>query len=346
MTVATAGAAAPVIAGLVGAGGLGMTGIAATVATGVAVGTVSGAAAGGTYALTSGVLSGKDGKTILSDVGSGMLSGAASGALTGGLLGGVGSLTSKVANPVVRYATDTVGETAVDTLSDAAQGGNITPASIATSLAINAVSEGISVRSAKGAKAEVTLNKPKSGDVPVTKPRKDVTPVQQLALPGPNKSPKTNFYVVPQGNVISSQTNISDEMARKILYGQQKASNSNKVIGGHSPKINNSNPNYATQTVRTNSDGTASVDFVKQLDNGEISNIKNSTLFPQTWSDKDIIDLIKSVGEAAPLAIRTSDGSTFHRKSINGVSIDVIKRGTDVISAYPTGANLSYPGGF
>ncbi|HEM6099517.1 TPA: EndoU domain-containing protein [Streptococcus suis] len=66
--------------------------------------------------------------------------------------------------------------------------------------------------------------------------------------------------------------------------------------------------------------------------NGEISNIKNSTLFPQTWSDQDIIDSIKSVGEDVPLAIRTSDGATFHRKSINGVSIDVIKRGPDVIS--------------
>ena len=209
VTVATAGAAAPVIAGLVGAGGLGLTGIAATVATGVSVGAVSGAAAGGTYALTSGVLSGKDGKTILSDVGSGMLSGAASGALTGGLLGGVGGLISKVANPVVRYAADTVGETTVDTISDAVQGGNITPASIATSLAINAVSEGISSHSAKDAKAEVNLNKPKSGDVPVTKPRKDVTPVQQLALPGPTSkplalpapksTPKTDFYVNPDG---------------------------------------------------------------------------------------------------------------------------------------------------
>ncbi|MBF0778963.1 EndoU domain-containing protein [Streptococcus cuniculi] len=115
---------------------------------------------------------------------------------------------------------------------------------------------------------------------------------------------------------------------------------------GHSPKINNSNLNYAIQTVRTNNDGTASVDFVKQLDNGEVSNIKNSTLFPQTWSDKDMIDSIKTVGEGVPLAIRDSDGATFHRNKINGVSIDVIKRETDVISAYPTGNNLSYPGGF
>ena len=155
---------------------------------------------------------------------------------------------------------------------------------------------------------------------------------------------------VRDGIIVSElQVIASLEIKGQTKYGYETDSAnlySNKVIGGHSPKIDNSNPNYATQTVITNNDGTASVDFVKQLDNGEISNIKHSTLFPQTWSGKDIIDSIKSVGEDVPLAIRTSDGATFHRKAINGVSIDVIKRGPDVISGYPTGSNLSYPRGF
>ncbi|MEG3314049.1 hypothetical protein RFL03_10295 [Streptococcus parasuis] len=43
------------------------------------------------------------------------------------------------------------------------------------------------------------MNKPKSGDVAVTKSRKDVTPVQQMSNPGPNKSHKTDFYVAPDG---------------------------------------------------------------------------------------------------------------------------------------------------
>lgn len=98
-------------------------------------------------------------------------------------------MTSQVANPVVRYAADTLGEITVDTISDSAQGGKITLASIATSLAINVVSEGLSARTVKGAKTEVPANKPKAGDVPVTKARKGMTPVQQLALPGPKGKP-------------------------------------------------------------------------------------------------------------------------------------------------------------
>ena len=35
----------------------------------------------------------------------------------------------------------------------------------------------------------MVTTKPKSGDVPVTRPRNDVAPVQQLALPGPTSKP-------------------------------------------------------------------------------------------------------------------------------------------------------------
>lgn len=197
-----------------------MSGAAATVVTAAAVGAVSGAAGGAVSGFTTSVLSGDKPKDILANTWNGAKSGFASGALTGGLLGGFGSATSSVSAPVARYAVDTFGETAVDTIADATQGGKVTPGSIMTSLAINAVSEGISARGAKGSKADVNTSKPKAGDVPVTKPRKDVTPVQQLALPGPtNKplalsapepvlalpvpksTPKTDFYVSPSGDV-------------------------------------------------------------------------------------------------------------------------------------------------
>ena len=56
---------------------------------------------------------------------------------------------------------DTAGETVVDTIVDASQGGQVTPDSIATSLAINTLSEGVSARGAKGAKADVPKNKPR-----------------------------------------------------------------------------------------------------------------------------------------------------------------------------------------
>ncbi|MDQ8821343.1 hypothetical protein RFF58_10105, partial [Streptococcus ruminantium] len=154
-TAATAGAAAPVIAGVVGAGGLGLTGATATVTTGMAVGAVSGAVGGGSYAFTSGVLSGKQAGSIVKDVGSSILGGATTGLFTGGLLSGLGGATSGIGNALGRQAADTVIETAVDTVVDAAQGGNISPTSIGTSLAINAITEGVSSKTVKGQKGEV-----------------------------------------------------------------------------------------------------------------------------------------------------------------------------------------------
>lgn len=70
-----------------------------------------------------------------------MVNGAVTGGATGGLLGVAGSATTSVANPVARHVVDTAGETAVDTIVDASQGGQVTPDSIATSLAINTLSE-------------------------------------------------------------------------------------------------------------------------------------------------------------------------------------------------------------
>ncbi|WP_418968685.1 DNRLRE domain-containing protein [Alloscardovia omnicolens] len=167
VTVATAGVAAPVVAGLVGAAGL--TGFGAAVVTGVVVGAVSGAAGGGVHALTLGVLSGQKPGEVLSSTVHGAVNGAFIGGLSGGLLGGFSSATSSVVNPLARQTVDTVGETAVDTIVDAFQGGKATAGSIVASLAINALSEGVSVRSLTGSQADVARNKPKTADAPVGK---------------------------------------------------------------------------------------------------------------------------------------------------------------------------------
>ncbi len=129
VTVATAGAAGPIIAA--GVSGRGLSGAAAT------------------------VLSGDKPKDILANTFNGAVNGFVSGGLTGGLVGGVSTATSSVTGPAARYAVDTLGETMADTIADAAQGGKVTPSSIATSLVINAVSDGVSARGAKGAKADV-----------------------------------------------------------------------------------------------------------------------------------------------------------------------------------------------
>ncbi|MGO0094306.1 GH-E family nuclease [Streptococcus suis] len=58
----------------------------------------------------------------------------------------------------------------------------------ATDYGFNLITNGSgSVSSKKSAKADVPKNKPKSGDVAVTKSRQSSTPVQQLALPAPKQ---------------------------------------------------------------------------------------------------------------------------------------------------------------
>ncbi|MHC5879214.1 hypothetical protein ACYT69_09835, partial [Streptococcus pyogenes] len=91
--------------------------------------------------------------------------------------------TAALTNPLARHTVDTVGETAIDTIADAAQGGKVTPASLATSLVFNAATEGITSKIAKGQSAK---------------------PTQQLALPAPKQQSKPDFYVAPDGTTYFS----------------------------------------------------------------------------------------------------------------------------------------------
>ena len=142
-------------------------------------------------------------------------------------------------------------------------------------------------------------------------------------------------------------TQISPEMEKKILEGQRKSPVKNEVIGGHSPQINNSNDLFAVEELSVNADGTRNIKFVKDLQDGSISKIKKSTVFPDSWSDSKIIDTIKEVGDSPSISVRGRDGATWHRKIVDGVEVDVIKLGNDVISGYPTGKiNAPKPSGF
>ena len=142
-------------------------------------------------------------------------------------------------------------------------------------------------------------------------------------------------------------TQISPEMEKKILEGQRKSPFKNEIIGGHSPQINNSNDLFAVEELSVNADGTKNIKFIKDLQDGNISKIKKSTIFPDSWSDSKIIDSIKEVGDSPIVSIRGRDGATWHRKVIDGVEIDVIKLGDDVVSGYPTGKiNAPKPSGF
>ncbi|EHE4682751.1 transposase [Listeria monocytogenes] len=140
---------------------------------------------------------------------------------------------------------------------------------------------------------------------------------------------------------------ITPEMEEKILWGQRINPNKNKIIGGHSSEISNSHPNYAVEEIILNPDGTRKLKYTTQFPGGNLSKIKTSTVFPDGWSDAKILESSKSIGNNTPISIRASDGATWHRSIVDGVEIDVIKRGNEIISAYPTGTvNGPPPVGF
>ncbi|MCD1259460.1 EndoU domain-containing protein [Paenibacillus athensensis] len=139
----------------------------------------------------------------------------------------------------------------------------------------------------------------------------------------------------------SYKTVISDEMKEKILLGQRKDLAKNELIGGHSPEITNTHPNYAVEVVSINTDGTKKVKFTTQFPDGNLSKIKTSTIFPESWPDKKILDHIAQIGDTPMIGQRIRDGATLHRGILDGVQIEVIKIGDHVISGYPTGGGAT-----
>ncbi|MFN6828201.1 VENN motif pre-toxin domain-containing protein, partial [Proteus mirabilis] len=152
------------------------------------------------------------------------------------------------------------------------------------------------------------------------------------AVQGGGQKGKETNPIINQPNI----TVISPEIETKILAGQ-RVGNSNKLIGGHSSSVSNENPNYAVETIKLNPDGTRVVKFTTQFPDGNLSKIKTSTLFPENWSDKSIIDSFNKIGNSSAIGQRSSTGETLHRGVINGVEIDVIKKGNQVTAGYPVG---------
>ncbi len=103
---------------------------------------------------------------------------------------------------------------------------------------------------------------------------------------------ETGEKVFRGGGSNTNRTIISSEMEEKLLYGQRKAPPKNDFIGGHSPNINNTHPNYAVEEITVNVDGTRSVKFTTQFSDGNLAKIKSSTLFPSTWSNQQIINSV------------------------------------------------------
>ncbi|AFS78661.1 hypothetical protein Curi_c16540 [Gottschalkia acidurici 9a] len=125
-------------------------------------------------------------------------------------------------------------------------------------------------------------------------------------------------------------------MRDKIFFGQRKNPNKKELIGGHSPKIINNNSKYAVDVISTNANG-QKVKFITQFSYGNLAKIKTSILFPDTWFNDKIIDSIKKAGDTPSLGQCASDGATLHRGIKDGVQIEVIKIGDNVVIGYSTG---------
>ncbi|WP_312025899.1 EndoU domain-containing protein [Listeria marthii] len=86
-----------------------------------------------------------------------------------------------------------------------------------------------------------------------------------------------------------------NHIEEKILWGQRKNLNKNEIIGGHSSNINNRHSNYAVEIVKINPDGTKEVRFTTQFSDGNLAAIKKSTIFPEDWSNNQILDRVKDI---------------------------------------------------
>lgn len=177
------------------------------------------------------------------------LKGAGLGAITGFVGGqfiGAGAnvaakVTQNITNQTVRHVVS-VGveagvETAIDTGISLATGNPISLKNVATDYGLNLITNGSgSVSSKKSAKADVPKNKPKSGDVAVTKSRQSSTPVQQLSNPGPNKSRIPVEFTDANGNKSYGEVLDADYVhTRPVKDVTSTTSTSQKRISGPDP---------------------------------------------------------------------------------------------------------------
>lgn len=135
-----------------------------------------------------------------------------------------------------------------------------------------------------------------------------------------------------------SPQQLSPEMEQKILYGERRPPNSDRIVGAHSPRIKTS-PDFIFTSLINNPDGTTTAfDLIKRFPDGTFSRKKRrSTFAPDSWNDEKIIDVTKQVASTNAVDTNTQ-GATLHRQTVDLVEWEVIKDSLgNVMSSYPTG---------
>ena len=91
---------------------------------------------------------------------------------------------------------------------------------------------------------------------------------------------------------------------------------------------------------------TRNAKLITQFEDGNVSKIKTSTLFPEKWTDNEVISAVKKTGDSTALATRESDGASLFQATVHGVKIEVIKIGDNVTAVYPCGRGCTSPKSF
>ncbi len=233
------------------AGAIGV-GIVLTVATGglgapVAMaigGAASGAIISGYDAYSTGQRGWALAGSTLKGAGLGAIAGFIGGQFIGAGANVAANVTQNIANQTVRHVAKAGVEAGVETVIDTgisvATGNPISLKNVVTDYGLNLVTNGSgSVSSKKSAKADVPMNKPKSGDVAVTKSRQSATPVQQLSNPGPNKSRIPVEAVDGNGNKVYGEIlepgYIHTRPVKDVTSTSSNTSTSQKLISGPDP---------------------------------------------------------------------------------------------------------------
>ncbi|WP_141666808.1 hypothetical protein [Streptococcus suis] len=261
------------------AGAIGV-GIALTVATGglgapVAM-AIGGAASGAIMSGYDAYSSGQRGWALVGSIAKGAGLGAITGFVGGQFIGAganvAANVTQNITNQTVRHVAKAGVEAGVETVIDTgisvATGNPITIKNVVTDYGLNLITNGSgSVSSKKSAKADVPKNKPKSGDVAVTKSRQSSTPVQQLSNPGPNQSRIPVEAVDGNGNKVYGEILEPGYIhTRPVKDITSTTSTAQKLLPGPDPKT------LRLEAPKVGSSTNQNIDFNNWLNKGSSDN--------------------------------------------------------------------------
>lgn len=138
------------------------------------------------------------------------------------------------------------------------------------------------------------------------------------------------------------KTEIPPDRKDKILKGERKldadGNPTKEIRGAHSADCLDS-PDFDSMVMGSHPNGCKQALLQKKFPDGSISKTKQSTMFPSKWNDNKIMGATKKVGDSPPIGKPrlNKDGSytTYHKGTVDGVTMEVRKNGNTVVQSNP-----------